>query len=340
MSERFQVTARLAARLEDLGVSPLEVLRHAGLREDLLEPPRVLVSTEELFALWRGIGAISRDPAIGLRLGSEETVEQYEPIAIAALCARSSSDSLERIARYKQLTCPEKIEITRGQRESAVQFRWLLAQEAAPGILTDLCFSWILTILRRGTGESIVPLRVELNRPAENHQIYSQFFSASVQFSAGRDALIFRTEDIERPFRTHNPELLAMVAPALEEELNRRSAQQSVPERVRRIVQARMAGRRPILREVARELKMSVRTLQRRLLEHGATFQQVVEDARRELAKHYLVHSPLELHETAYLLGYEDANSFVRAFHTWEGMPPAHWRATQRGFQGVETRVS
>jgi AraC-like DNA-binding protein len=38
----------------------------------------------------------------------------------------------------------------------------------------------------------------------------------------------------------------------------------------------------------------------------------------------------LELNETAYLLGYEDSNSFVRAFRTWEGVPPAHWHGAQR----------
>jgi AraC-like DNA-binding protein len=81
---------------------------------------------------------------------------------------------------------------------------------------------------------------------------------------------------------------------------------------------------------VARELRLSSRTLQRRLQTSNLSFQQVLEEARHELARHYLVHSPLELNETAYLLGYEDANSFVRAFHGWEGVPPAHWRDTQR----------
>jgi AraC-like DNA-binding protein len=39
------------------------------------------------------------------------------------------------------------------------------------------------------------------------------------------------------------------------------------------------------------------------------------------------LHSSLELDETAYLLGYEDANSFFRAFHHWEGTSPGEWRA-------------
>jgi methylphosphotriester-DNA--protein-cysteine methyltransferase len=61
--------------------------------------------------------------------------------------------------------------------------------------------------------------------------------------------------------------------------------------------------------------------------EERATFQQLMQEARRELARHYLLHSSLELNDTAYLLGYEDAHSFFRAFHDWEGIPPGEWRS-------------
>jgi AraC-like DNA-binding protein len=71
---------------------------------------------------------------------------------------------------------------------------------------------------------------------------------------------------------------------------------------------------------------MSTRTLQRRLTDEGTTFQKSMQEARRELARHYLLHSSLELNETAYLLGYEDSNSFFRAFQHWEGTSPGQWR--------------
>jgi AraC-like DNA-binding protein len=74
---------------------------------------------------------------------------------------------------------------------------------------------------------------------------------------------------------------------------------------------------------------MSPRTLQRRLQDEDSSFQRVLEDARRHLARNYLVNPVLELNEAAYLLGYEDSNSFVRAFRTWEGVPPARWREQQ-----------
>jgi AraC-like DNA-binding protein len=88
-----------------------------------------------------------------------------------------------------------------------------------------------------------------------------------------------------------------------------------------------MAGKRPTLQSVAREVGMSERTLQRRLTDAGGSFQQLAEDARRELARHYLKHSVIELQEVAYLLGYEDSNSFFRAFGHWEGISPGEWRA-------------
>ena len=84
------------------------------------------------------------------------------------------------------------------------------------------------------------------------------------------------------------------------------------------------------MEDIADALYVSSRTLQRRLQDAESSFQKVLEEARHRLARHYLNNSVLELNEAAYLLGYEDANSFVRAFRTWEGTPPARWREMQR----------
>jgi AraC-like DNA-binding protein len=86
----------------------------------------------------------------------------------------------------------------------------------------------------------------------------------------------------------------------------------------------------PALQRTAREIGMSTRTLQRRLTDARLTFHQLVEDSRRELAPHYLKHSPVELNEIAFLLGYDHANTFFRAFQGWEGATPGEWRARHR----------
>jgi AraC-like DNA-binding protein len=88
-----------------------------------------------------------------------------------------------------------------------------------------------------------------------------------------------------------------------------------------------LAGHRPGIQDLARELHLSTRTLQRRLNEQGISFQRLLDEARRELARHCLLHSSRELIETAYLLGY------FRAFHQWEGTSPGQWRMLQKNSQ-------
>lgn len=327
MLNRFRVATTLVRKLDELGVPPAEVLRQAGLPPGLFDQEKILVSTEELFALYRGLAQASRDPAIGLALGTEQRLERYDPIGIVAVSARSFRDALQRLARYKQLTCPEAIHVAERGSEGHVQFKWLLAQETEPPLLVDLCFAWVVGLARRGTGGSVHPKRLEFRRATGNRAMYEAHFGCPAQFEARENTLVFDKADLERPFLTHNADLLATVAPQLEAELAQALASKALGEQVKGVLKRLLAGRRPGLAHVARELRLSSRTLQRRLAEDGATFQQLMQEARRELARHYLLHSSLELNETAYLLGYEDAHSFFRAFHDWEGSPPGEWRA-------------
>jgi AraC-like DNA-binding protein len=326
MTNHFRFSGMLSRRLEELGLSPVAVLRHAGLPIGLFEQERILLDTEEMFALYRAIYEVSGDPAVGLKLGTEERIERYSPVAIAALYTRSFRDALQRIARYKQLVSPEQIQIAERGNECAVQFLWLPTDESEPACLVDCCFAWIVAIGRRGTGRTVHPQRVEFQRPESQRKMYESHFQCPVKFNARRNVLVFDKEDVDRPFLTHNAELLALIAPQLESELSQQLAQKSLSEQVKGIVKKLLAGERPTLGDVARELRLSTRTLQRRLTAEHANFQQLMEDARRELAQHYLLHSSPELNQTAYLLGYEDANSFFRAFHQWEGTSPGEWR--------------
>lgn len=327
MTNRFRVSSALSRKLEELGYSVAAISRRAGLSPTLFNQEKIQLSTEEMFAFYRALSEITMDPAIGLKLGTEDRSERYDPVAIAALCTQTFRDALQRMARYKQLTCPEKIEMLERRDECAVRFVWLLAQQREPTILIDLCFAWIVAIARRGTGSALSPKRVEFNRPVENRKVYEAHFQCPVRFEAPQNLLVFHKADVDKPFLTYNADLLAMVAPQLEAELTLQLAQKTISDQVKNVLKRLLAGQRPGLQHVAQELRLSTRTLQRRLADEGINFQQLVKEARRELATHYLLHSSLELNETAYLLGYEDANSFFRAFHEWEGTTPGEWRA-------------
>lgn len=228
------------------------------------------------------------------------------------------------------LPAPQEIRVRTAGGEASVEYLHLDAGEEQPDVLVDMSLSWFLFLGRRGTDNLITPLRLELQRPPRNRAMLETHFRCPITFSAGRDALVFRDTDLDQPFVTHNDDLLTAIGAHLEAELQGRNSRLSLEEQVKRTLKRSLAGKRPSLEELARALGMSTRTLQRRLASAGVSFQQLVEDTRHELAHHYLKDSPVELHEAAFLLGFQDANSFIRAFQVWEGTSPGEWRQSHR----------
>lgn len=327
MTDRLRISRTWAQRFEDHQISPPMLLRRAGLPPGLFNQEKVYVTTAELFALWRSVGEMSSDPGIGLKLGAEQRLERSHPAAIAVICSRTFGDALQRLGRYKRLTCPEEIRVHHEDQEAAVEFFYVEATEPQPDVLVDMVLSWILGVGRRGTDGRITPLRLELTRAVQHRELFESHFDCRMRFQADRNALVFRGIDLDLPFVTHNQELLAMIGTQLDSELEARNVSLNVGEQVKDTLRRSLAGKRPTLVDVAQQLGLSARTLQRRLTDAGITFQQLVEETRRELARHYLKQSAVELNEVAFLLGFEDANSFFRAFQSWEGTSPNEWRA-------------
>ncbi len=165
----------------------------------LFEQSKIWITTGEMFAFYKAIHEISGDLGIGLKLGSEERIERYDPIAIAALYTRSFRDAPDRMARYKRLTCPEEIRIEEHANECAVRFVWLLAGEPEPVTLIDVCFAWIVAIGRRGIGHTVNPRRVEFKRPESNRRLYEDHFRCPVKFGARHNMLLFHGADLAQP---------------------------------------------------------------------------------------------------------------------------------------------
>ena len=325
MNKHFRVSGRIALKLEEFGVPVAEVLRRAGLAGDLFHQTRVLVTTEELFALWRAISEVSKDPTIGLQLGTETKTERFHPSGIAALSTENLGAAINHMARYKQLTCPEEMLQSVADGEWRIRFRWLLAVETEPHALVEYCFAWLQTIARHGSGTKISPLRLELVQPRAHTRLLERYFGCEVQIGASQNAIIYRERDAQCPFLTRNAEMLDMLAPQFDQEMQRH-APNSFTELVRDAIQQRLTGHRPNIEDIARDLHLSARTMQRRLQDVGSSYQRVLDEARHQMARYYLGNSVLELNEAAYLLGYDNANSFVRAFRSWEGIPPGQWR--------------
>lgn len=107
--------------------------------------------------------------------------------------------------------------------------------------------------------------------------------------------------------------------------------QQSQPmaEQSRAIVLRRLDGQQPTqIEEVADELGLSVRSLQRRLQAENVTFREIVDVARRDFALRLIRTNQHNINEIACVMGYDEPSSFRRAFKKWTGYNPKAYQLT------------
>jgi AraC-like DNA-binding protein len=324
--DRIKVPSLASAHLETLGISTLTLLQQAHLPLTLLHQERTVLNTRQWFAIWRALEEITSDPALGLKIGSEIPIERFDPIYIAAVCARSFHEALSNVARYKQQFCAENMRIVEHGDTWHIDVVWTSTLEQVPALLIDGMFASHMTLGQRGSGQPLYPERVLFARKAKHRALYESYFHCLVEFNADSNMMIYNRQAMKTPFRTFNPDMLALLIPQLEEQLRDDLSQQPLSSQVKALVQTRLPNKQTTMQDIARELNTSTRTLQRQLASEGTRFQQIFYAARHELAQQYLRTSALDLNEIAYLLGYKDAHSFHRAFHHWEGTPPGQWR--------------
>jgi AraC-like DNA-binding protein len=303
------------------------VLRHAKLPRSRFRVAKPQGTTAEFFALWRAVEQSGADADLGLRLGVE-TLLDYEDVAVlAALHSATLGEGLQKLARYKRLVCPEKVWIDIENGEARIRFEWLLAEDDPPTLVTDLLFAFVLSLAQRGTTKAVRPRRIELTRRRANEAMLRRHFHCEVRFDALHDLLVFDEAALALPMVNRNAQLLSVLLPGLELAVAKDDRERTLVDDVRLALSETMCGARPTIAGIAKSLGMSARTMQRRLGEFDTTYQDVLDDVRQRSARRLLANTDLVTGEIAFLLGFEEVNSFMRAFHSWEGTTPAKWRA-------------
>jgi AraC-like DNA-binding protein len=114
--------------------------------------------------------------------------------------------------------------------------------------------------------------------------------------------------------------------PSLRQRLSVLDEQASTADRVRGVLLETLPAGLSSVDAVAQRLAMSKRSLQRHLGDEAVNFQDVLNRVRQELAQHYLINSSISPGEISWLLGFQESNSFIRAFRSWTGTTPLAYR--------------
>ncbi|WP_336785730.1 AraC family transcriptional regulator [Paenibacillus sp. MMO-177] len=328
--DRIKIPPGFWIGLREIGFSMEEIAAKSQMNLAEIERPEG-VTTSQYFTIWQAyselVGNISE--AV-VKLSTAYDPRQYPPSMLATYHARDYRDALNRMAKYKRLCPPENLRKTETGENCHIELSWTDPAQSGPAMLVAITFAALLELGRRGTGQPIKAKLVEFVEPLGDGQLLQDYFGCPIRYGADNNRLTMKRSDLDRPFLSHNEELLEILTPALEHALDERQSKFSIVQTVERIMKRNLAGSRPEMLIVARDLGMSERTLQRRLTEEGTSFKKILSRVRHETALAYLMDPSLEIHEVAFLTGYEDQNSFYRAFRLWEGETPSNWRIRQK----------
>nr|WED69080.1 helix-turn-helix transcriptional regulator [Pectobacterium colocasium] len=219
----------------------------------------------------------------------------------------------QRLAKYKQLMAPMRLDIRVGQDGNMTLAPvWLYAQSEVPFSLQIAELAFFIRLAELGTRESVNALHVALPvlPPSPYSRHYTHFFGCDIVYGP-QPLITFSSTDSLRPFLTASDGMWKIFEPELRRRLSELDEKASITERVRALLLELLPGNSAGVDVVAGRLAMSRRTLQRRLEEEGESFRSLLNRTREKLARHYLESTSMPAGEIAFLLGFDDPNSFL-----------------------------
>jgi AraC-like DNA-binding protein len=328
-SAQFSLGRAFRIVLVDLGISPANVLARAGLPADLFAREVINLTAAEYFALWRGFEEEASHPTPILHLVSTLKAEVFDAPLFAALCSPNLNVAALRVQAFKRLIGPLTLDVEVTAAHTRVAFE--VNDYAGPMPASFMVFEclFFVQIARMATRTHVVPLRIELAELPSHLDAHIAFAGVTLTHGS-RNEVLFRAADAARPFVTADARMWEFFEPELRKRLAQVEMHATVGERVQAALLDLLPSGRASMDHVAKSLAVSARTLQRRLQAEGASFQALLAQSRQRLAHHYLRSSELTSPEIALLLGFEDSNSFYRAFREWTGTTPEQARLAFR----------
>jgi AraC-like DNA-binding protein len=163
----------------------------------------------------------------------------------------------------------------------------------------------------------------------QNLEPYREAFQCELRFNQTTTFLLFNEKDLAIVLPSNNPTVLAIHEQLIASRLHDMGSQE-VAEQVRRQLMCRLKNGEPKREEIAALLRMTDRTLQRRLTAEQACFKDLLDEVRVEAAQKYLADDRLSLAEVSHLLGFVNQSNFFRACKRWFGVPPGLYRSQMR----------
>ncbi len=316
----------MAQALEMEGLDSKSLFREAGVPYQFSADPACRIETRQASALYRLAVEITGNPAFGIKVAHYMQPLTLNALGYSIFASSTLFDFCKRLENYFRLVSDNAshrlVEKSNGFHLEIAVSNTRVSLEAI-----DAWAAYIVQICRVIHRPDFSPLRVELVRPRpESHaEDFEKFFKSTLVYSAPRNTIVFRNEDIHERLPLANSDLARRNDEVVIEYLARLDKDDILRRVEAKIVMLLPTGECSKER-VAAELGMSLSSLQKKLELKKINYQEILDELRSVLARQYMEQQKLPVGEIAYLLGFNDTSNFSRAFRRWTGQSPSDYR--------------
>ncbi|WP_299726011.1 AraC family transcriptional regulator [uncultured Endozoicomonas sp.] len=271
------------------------------------------------------------DPLFGLKSARYVQPGSYNLLGYMAMNAHSVGEILKLAPEYEAIVGDMGITDIQ-QKDGLMIMRWICQYDdpvVRPHMIDNVMGSWLifsqwLTDLPDKKPESVL---FEYPQPDDRLiQTYREIFGDNLTFNAGKNALLFSEDVLDIPLRQPDPILLNTLEQQASTFVAELQQDKPIVVQTRELLRSLMEDGIPRREKVAEKLNITERTLQRRLQEAGAGYQQLLDDLRQETAIEWLASTELPSGEIAEKLGFSEVRSFHRKFKSWTDLTPGEYR--------------
>lgn len=313
--DKFVIDGQYSQLLQANGLDPRAVLKEAGLPVDTFARQHPQLDERQYFAMLDAVAKLGKDPLLPAKLVQGNRLETFAPPILAAYCSQDGLGFINRLAHYKKLIGPITYQLAKSATTLKITLTSLSGRQQLSPFFVKGEWTFLIEMLSRATKKTIAPVAMTTSFEVTEPALISLWGVKPSQ--AKVNTISFHLADLQLPFATRNVSLLGYLEPELANRLAELDVDDSYEKRVRSCLVELLPRGKATADDVAANLGVSKRTLQRRLRTEGTNFQQQLNATREMLAKNYLLNTDDTVDEIAYLLAYQETNSFLRAFSIW-----------------------
>jgi len=317
--------------LADHGLDADAVILEAGCDPSLFSNPENTIDFAAVGHLLAHTAAVTGQPCPGLELGRRLGLNVLGVLGEALRFAPDLGTALNALMLHFHLHDRGAVPSLWTSNGNAM-FGYTLVCPEASGTdhIYDAAMIITRNVLSELAGKEWKITEVHLFRePPEQMEIFERSFRAPLRFEADHSAIVFPSADLTRPL-PHADEVVYARALRELENLGGSSDAELLENKVHRLLHRLLiTGSGPAgidLKAVAGLFAVHPRTLNRRLLAEGTTFNTLLAAARYEVARQLLRDTRMQIADIAFVLGYAESASFNRAFRRWSGITATEWR--------------